>query len=163
MSPKISLESIEQVLELRKQGKSYKEIGYLLGISTSSAYSRRMSKTKRKILSKKYNERNKEQRHEKAVKWRYECRSKVLTHYGGGELACVACGEARLPCLSIDHINGGGHRHRKSTGLHGTYFYSWLINQGYPEGYQTLCMNCQFVKSYENHESRNQWTEIKNL
>jgi len=53
---------------------------------------------------------------------RVQIKTEVLTHYGKGYLACVICGESRLACLSIDHINGGGR-------------------------YQTLCMNCQFLKS----------------
>ena len=75
----------------------------------------------------------------------------VLTHYGGGKCACVRCGEARLACLSIDHINGGGTQHIKEIGI-GSYFYKWLKNNDYPKGYQTLCMNDQWVKRVENNE-----------
>lgn len=32
----------------------------------------------------------------------------VLTYYGGGKLACGVCGENRIACLSIDHMNGDG-------------------------------------------------------
>jgi hypothetical protein len=72
----------------------------------------------------------------------------ILTHYGNGILACVACGENQLPCLSIDHIKGKGTQHRHQTGIPkgGVNFYRWLQKQGYPEGYQTLCMNCQYIK-----------------
>jgi len=31
----------------------------------------------------------------------------------------------------------------------GSRFYYWLRRQGYPEGYQTLCMNCQWIKRSE--------------
>ena len=72
----------------------------------------------------------------------------VLTHYGKGSLACVTCGESRLSCLSIDHINGGGTKHRRSLGRAGRDFYRWLRSQDYPLGYQTLCMNCQFIKRF---------------
>lgn len=74
----------------------------------------------------------------------------ALTHYGINGCACVKCGESRLACLSIDHINGGGTQQ----GLGGATLYFWLIKNNYPEGYQTLCMNCQFVKRIENDESR---------
>lgn len=73
-------------------------------------------------------------------------KAEILTHYGNGKLACVRCGEERFPALSIDHINGGGTAERKRLGKAGLGFYYWLRNQGYPRGYQTLCMNCQFVK-----------------
>ncbi len=75
----------------------------------------------------------------------------VLTHYGNGKLACVKCGESRLACLSIDHINAIGAKGRRGI-IGGTNFYAWLIKNNYPLGYQTLCMNCQWVKRYENSE-----------
>jgi hypothetical protein len=82
-------------------------------------------------------------------------KKEVLTYYGGGKLACVVCGEARLPCLSIDHIDGGGTKHRKELGISGSIgFYLYLRRQGYPEGYLTLCMNCQFIKKSQNREER---------
>ena len=79
----------------------------------------------------------------------------VLTHYGNGKFACVICGENRFPCLSVDHIGGDGANHRTSLGwgkAGGTRIYRWLRDNDYPDGYQTLCMNCQWAKRYENKE-----------
>ena len=76
----------------------------------------------------------------------------VLIHYGGDKLACVICGEGRLACLSIDHIDGGGTKHRNQLRAWGELFNRWLKAQNYPDGYQTLCMNCQFVKRFEYKE-----------
>lgn len=77
----------------------------------------------------------------------------VLTQYGGGALVCVRCGEDRLACLSIDHIIPIGEKRRRGSGLKsGSKFYVWLKKNNYPEGYQTLCMNCQFIKRDENNE-----------
>lgn len=87
-------------------------------------------------------------------KWLRKLKIEVLTYYGGGKLACGVCGEARLACLSIDHIEGGGAEWRRKTGRGGTSFYTWLKKQGYPEGYMTLCMNCQWVKRDINKEVR---------
>lgn len=79
----------------------------------------------------------------------------VLTHYGHGKLACVVCGEKRKDCLSIDHINGKGNEHRKQLHLRsGQPFYRWLKRNNYPLGYQTLCMNCQFIKRMGLREHR---------
>ena len=78
-------------------------------------------------------------------------RLKVLEYYGNGRLACVICGESRLACLSIDHINSNGSTHRQQIGS-GTPLYYWLIRNNYPNGYQTLCMNCQFIKRAFNRE-----------
>ena len=77
----------------------------------------------------------------------------VLAHYGNGALACVSCGFDDIRALSIDHINGGGTQHTEGLNRHGgAGFYRWLHKSGYPEGYQVLCMNCQFVKRVEQRE-----------
>jgi len=82
-----------------------------------------------------------------------QLRIEVLSHYGNGKCACVICGESRLPCLSVDHINGGGHQQMmKINKKYGLAFYQWLKKNNLPEGYQTLCMNCQFIKSHERKE-----------
>ena len=70
----------------------------------------------------------------------------ILTHYGEDKCACVMCGESRLACLSIDHINGNGAYARKTYHRSGNNIYSWLKKENFPKGYQTLCMNCQFCK-----------------
>jgi len=88
----------------------------------------------------------------RARKYNLAIKQEVLTHYGNGKCACVKCGESRLACLSIDHINGRGGEHRKYLGWGGIHFYLWLKEQGYPDGYQTLCMNDQWVKRVENKE-----------
>jgi len=79
--------------------------------------------------------------------YRIKLKTTALTYYGNGKMSCVLCGEEDIRCLSLDHINGGGHQHRKSLGSKGRggfHFYLWLIKHGLPEGYRTLCMNCQF-------------------
>ena len=80
--------------------------------------------------------------------YRNQFKARVLTHYGNGKLACVICGESRLACLSIDHINNNGYQHRKEIRAEGggNRFYEWLEKNNYPAGYQTLCMNDQFIK-----------------
>lgn len=77
-------------------------------------------------------------------------KAQTLTHYGGDKLACVRCGFTDIRALSIDHIDGSGAMERKSG--HAIYF--WLRTRKYPVGYQTLCMNCQFIKREEEHEYR---------
>lgn len=84
---------------------------------------------------------------------RWGCKVRVLTHYGNGKLACVRCGFDDLRALSIDHIDGQGERDRFHLGRQGGHpFYKWLIDNGYPKGCQTLCMNCQFIKREERGE-----------
>lgn len=86
-------------------------------------------------------------------KRRLKAKMEALTHYGNGKCACVQCGENRLACLSLDHINGGGAEERRQNSAKiGTNFYGWLRHRNYPTGYQTLCMNCQYIKRYTNGE-----------
>jgi predicted restriction endonuclease len=70
-------------------------------------------------------------------------RKKVLNHYGH---RCACCGERRYEFLSIDHINGGGNKHRKEIG--NGKIYLWLIKNSYPEGFQVLCCNCNQAKGH---------------
>jgi len=77
-----------------------------------------------------------------------EVKRMVLSYYGNGKVACVKCGFDNMHALSIDHINGREGKGRIVS------FYYWLIRNGYPEGYQTLCMNCQWIKRYECNELR---------
>ncbi len=77
----------------------------------------------------------------------------VLTYYGNGKCGCVKCGEARLACLTIDHLNGRKEAQHAKKKLAGRDLYIWLKVNGLPNGYQTLCMNCQWVKRIENGET----------
>jgi len=83
----------------------------------------------------------------------YKAKSKVivLTHYGNGKLACLRCGFDDIRALSIDHINGDGANHKRQL-KYASIGYRWYINQNFPKGYQTLCMNCQWIKRFENNE-----------
>jgi len=98
---------------------------------------------------------------------REEAKRELLTHYGNGRCACVLCGETRLPCLSIDHINCDGAAHRKSLSLDpndkhtGLKMYKWLRENNYPSGFRTLCMNCQFVALHEYREKLRKAGKIK--
>lgn len=73
----------------------------------------------------------------------YLCKQQVFEQYGGYECSC--CGETTKEFLTIDHIAGGGNRHRKSIRID---FYVWLVRNKFPEGFQVLCMNCQFGKRF---------------
>ena len=67
----------------------------------------------------------------------------VMEHYGDG---CACCGEKELIFLVIDHINGGGTKHKKSISRIGGNFYTWLRLNNFPEGFQVLCQNCNWAK-----------------
>ena len=78
----------------------------------------------------------------------------VLTHYSGvGYPSCNCCKESIMDFLTIDHINGGGTKHRKLTGV-GTQMYRWLIKNNYPEGFQVLCFNCNCAKGLNGNNNK---------
>lgn len=118
-----------------------------------------VEKHKKEIIvkQKEYRLKNKDKYRNLKIKYRKNLKIEVLKHYGNGILACVLCGESHPACLSIDHVDGNGSKHRRELGLKTSrQFYQWLRTNRYPEGYQTLCMNCQFIKrdgrkEYENN------------
>jgi hypothetical protein len=72
-------------------------------------------------------------------------REAVFSHYGQ---QCSCCGVTDR--LTIDHINGGGGEHRKRLfgrpRQAGYPFYAWLARNGFPPGYQVLCLPCNQSK-----------------
>lgn len=63
---------------------------------------------------------------------------------------CAYCHDDRQLFLTIDHINNDGAEHRRqqrSGNNQGHDIYAWLRKHHYPEGFQTLCYNCNCVKS----------------
>jgi hypothetical protein len=85
-------------------------------------------------------------------KLRVRTKDQVLTHYGNGKLACVKCGFGDVKALSIDHIHGKNNMEGRPRHYSSASFCRWLISEGYPAGYQTLCMNCQWIKRFEQGE-----------
>ena len=64
----------------------------------------------------------------------------IVSHYGG---RCACCGQTNIDLLCIDHIHGGGCKHRRATGIKcGAEFYRQIRNDGFPNDYQVLCYNC---------------------
>jgi hypothetical protein len=68
-------------------------------------------------------------------------RVEVIRRYGG---KCRCCGESRFQFLAIDHIHGGGRKHRKEIGgpLH---MAAWLVRNRFPPGFRVLCHNCNMA------------------
>ena len=85
-------------------------------------------------------------------KWRRQITLGVINHYTNGSMRCNNCGISNLKALTIDHINGNGLRHRIEHNI-GGHIAEWLRQNNYPEGYQVLCMNCQFIKRKTNNET----------
>lgn len=83
------------------------------------------------------------------LKRRQEVRDKVYKAYGG--YRCVCCGETEPKFLSIDHINNDGAEHKRTHRLRTSeQVYRWLARNRFPNGFQVLCMNCQWGKRNNN-------------
>lgn len=114
-----------------------------------------------KASLKSYYERNKAKHFESAKAWKaanpekvaetnakYQktLKAKVLSHYGE-RCSCPKCPE-RTPgnhFLTIDHENSDGKEHRKTFTKN---FYKWLIDEGFPKGFRTLCFNCNIARHW---------------
>ena len=68
----------------------------------------------------------------------------VLKHYGGSPPHCACCGEWHIVFLAIDHINGGGKAQSRFN--KGGKIIDWIVRNKFPEGFQILCMNCNWAK-----------------
>ena len=111
------------------------------GITTCEQCRGRDSATVRKSARRVQEERRREGRLSYSGEQNRILRAEALVRYGG---QCVLCGETEPVFLTIDHINGGGNQHRRSVGRNfgSGGFIRWLRRQGWPEGYRTLCFNC---------------------
>lgn len=81
---------------------------------------------------------NPNRRNEANKKNRDKIRDQVLDGYGR---KCACCGETRWQFLAIDHVEGGGTKHRKT--IRNPYAMRLLvIKEGFPAKYRLLCHNC---------------------
>lgn len=99
-----------------------------------------------KEILKKWRDDNKECLYQKKKEKRFENKIRVYNHYSNYDIKCSCCGENQIEFLSIDHIEGGGNKHRKALGFSGYHIYNYLIKNNFPPGFQILCMNCNFSK-----------------
>lgn len=101
----------------------------------------RMSDEQRRAFYGKTNSRN--------MQLRNAAKDAVYKAYGGYKCAC--CGETEPKFLSVDHVRNDGADHKRKHNLRtGEQMYRWLIRNNFPEGFQILCMNCQWGKR-NNH------------
>ena len=111
----------------------------------------------RRDYQQKYYYSNRARIIERSRKELADLKFQVFSHYSVlHSPMCFQCGEDDLDVLCIDHINGNGNQERKKINrFGGNGFYRWLRTNGYPEGYQVLCANCNMKKArYEERELR---------
>lgn len=93
---------------------------------------------------------------EYALQKRTSIRREILAHYSDGDPRCECCGERTVEFLALDHINGGGAKHRKSV----KNMTSWIIKNDFPPIFRVLCHNCNMAKGLYGRcpHQRNQTT-----
>lgn len=109
---------------------------------TKSRYSPeyyRRNRDKMLADNKQWRVENRERYNELQRAYERRRREKVLGHYGG---TCACCGESQYEFLTLEHINGGGRKHRQAVGS----VYREIVRLGFPEGYAVLCWNCNSAK-----------------
>ncbi len=65
-------------------------------------------------------------------------RQLCIDEYGG---KCACCSDSTREFLAIDHVNGGGCKHRKIMNNGMSLFY-WLKRNNFPADFRLLCHNC---------------------
>ena len=78
---------------------------------------------------------------------RQRIRLLALQHYGGNPPKCACCGETEIKFMSIDHIKGGGRKHKAKEYKHSNLA-EWVTSNHYPKGFQILCYNCNCAKGF---------------
>lgn len=63
----------------------------------------------------------------------------ALQTYGGQNPSCYCCGENVVMLLGLDHIDGGGNKHRKEIGGH---VHVWAKRHGWPRIFRVACHSC---------------------
>ncbi len=116
------------------------------------------NRVKRIADSKKWRSANKQKANDYLLSWRNKNKQAFLDKYGN---KCVCCGETEYIFLTLDHINGGGNKHRKELKLNATRMYQYAVKNYNPKQFQILCMNCQYGTRFGKicpHQSRKQLT-----
>ena len=112
-------------------------------------------------------QRSPEHRAKKAVS-NAKLRLKVLQTYSkrlsnNNIPCCRCCGEnSHIDFLALDHIAGKNKMNYEpelvklgySSKLLGSSLYVWLRDNGFPEGFQVLCINCNYAKGMKKNKNK---------
>lgn len=115
-------------------------------------WGRRHPERRRQISEKSWNknpERLRRLRKYNFYMYRERLTNAAMEHYSGAQPRCACCGETERDFLVMDHVEGHGNEHRRKTFGRiqgGWQFYKWLVKEGFPQGFQVLCYNCNASK-----------------
>lgn len=108
--------------------------------------------TMNRIYAKRWRQKYPEKQLSRSRKSNNAIKIRVLWHYSNGNIKCSCCGESHIEFLSINHIGGGGKKHTDRIKCRGANFYWWLERHSYPDGYNVMCMNCNFAIGKRNSD-----------
>lgn len=90
--------------------------------------------------SRTYHKKNRESQIAKMRTRSRKLREEIIQKLGG---KCACCGEKAYEFLTLDHIQGGGHKHRMACSSSRTTIYWEVKMNGFPKDrYRILCWNC---------------------
>jgi hypothetical protein len=81
-----------------------------------------------------------EKKRESTNRRRRDIALEAFTHYSGGDPRCYCCGETQVLLLALDHIDGGGNKHRKE--LKVSHQSHWAKRNGWPAIFRVACHSC---------------------
>lgn len=102
------------------------------------------ARAKKREAMKRYRSENPERYANHSRESKARLKEFVFDIYGR---ACACCGFSDVRALTLDHILNNGAEERKEHGERGVYRRALLPE--FRSEYQTLCMNCQFIKRVE--------------
>jgi hypothetical protein len=142
--------------KIREQARAYRAANLEADRARQRQYERDHPEDARR-RSNRWKAANKDAVSASGRRYRASLKATVLDHYGR---VCACCGATGR--LTIDHVNGDGKQHREQVfgrQQAGPHFYRWLISNGFPEGFQVLCLSCNNSKKNRpqctlNHQER---------
>ena len=79
-------------------------------------------------------------------RFRNKRKQELFDAYGN---KCACCGDTHKEFLTIDHIHGGGKKHREAVGFN---LVPVIRKEGYPKDkYRLLCYNCNFSIGFHGY------------
>lgn len=124
----------EDIVLLRAEGLTYSQIANRLGCAKST-------------VAQNLDSRQMDAMRGRSAEQRRIARQEIFNRYGD---SCAICGFSDKRALHLDHINNDGYKDRKDGQRGGVSFYLKLKKNGYPDGYQILCANCNTIKQWEH-------------
>lgn len=120
---------------------------------------RAKNREKRRKWNRDWIRNNRDQYNASKYIYRQKMKIKVLAYYSNEDIRCAKCGEDDIDVLNLDHINNDGAEHRRKAGIAGRNStgmnsYEAIARDGFPDGLQVLCANCNLKKEIERKRKK---------